>query len=351
MIVQTFNKMSVTSYTESKESSKTTGVMIVKEKPAVKKVLEEEEYLGRMAKIIRRDFFSHIEFPNSADDETPAASSTERSNISQQTTPGTDRTQFSVASSIRSRRNACNMGLNEYLEKYTSEDNSYFEKLQKKELRRHRAKYPWLYRDKSNHNKRVQDQLTLPSIQEQASLAGGSSPVEMIDWPHNPKNTLFYAPEENNKNRKSSTVNYHSNKYINEPLFKEPLPVRDQAVQKSRSFKKFGDKIGVDGKLLNGSETPIINGYSFIPPPETPTPIVVGETRIKTDLNRFYIPKESPRDELAHRVYQEKVANVIRTPKTGSMNTSMKTPSFRKGFADLSFSPERVKTPKRRNIK
>lgn len=256
-----------------------------------KKVLEEEEYLGRMAKIIRRDFFSEIEFPTSDTNQTPV----------------TDRTELSTTSSVRSRGDACSLGLNEYLEKYTSEDNAYFEKLQKKELKRHRLKYPWLYKNKCN--------------------------------------SLFYPPDESDKRLsfpKKTTSTIHSSKYMN-----EPLPVKDSQ-PKVRSFKGFSDKIGIDGKLLNGSETPNINGYSFIPTPETPGPST-EEKRMKTDLNKFYIPNESPRDELAHRVYQEKVAKVIRTPKSGPSGTPLKTPSFRKGYADLSFSPERVKSPKWRS--
>lgn len=325
--------MSIISYSSSSRGSKSGEVMIVDSKPAPKKVLEEEEYLGRMAKIIRRDFFSDTEFPNGIDSHTLIDGSTERSNLSQLTTPGTDRTQFSSASSMRSRRDACSLGLNEYLEKYTSEDNAYFEKLQRKELKRHRLKYPWLYQDKSNHNKRVQDQLKLPSIIEQAKQLGETkSSTKMIDWPHNPKNSLFYAPDES-KQGKTSTVNYHSSKYMNEPIFKEPLPIKDSQ-KVSRSFKGFSEKIGIDGKLLNGSETPVINGYSFIPAPETPSSST-EETRMKTDPNKFYIPNESPRDELAHRLYEKKVAQVIRTPKTGPVGTPSKTPSFKKGYADL----------------
>lgn len=338
----------------AKREKKEDQVMIVGQKSSPpQKVLEEEEYLDRMAKIIRRDFFSDTEFPldNASERVSDSYRSSERSSRTLVTTPATDRTTTSIrstTSSILDRQKACSMGLNEYLTKYTSEDNAYFEKLQKKELRRHRAKYPWLYDNKNKHNKEVKDQLKLPSDQERTSLDSNRASVKMIDWPYNSKNSLFYSPDAG-PSRSQSTINYHSSKCMNEPIFKTPLP---RAPTKPRSMNVFCDKIGIDGKLLNGSETPIINGYSFIPEPETPK---IEEQKYKTLHDRFYIPNESPRDELAHRVYQEKVAKVIRTPKSvGSTPSLLKTPSsFRKGYEEFSFSPERVKnsTPKLRRNK
>lgn len=314
----------------------------VEERTAGKKVLEEDEYLDRMAKIIRRDFFPGTEVPN---EESTSHHTDVRSEQRFTDTPGTYRSQLSTTSSARSRQEACHLGLNEYLERYTSEDNAYFEKLQGKELRRHRMKYPWLYDDNTKHTNRVKDQLKLPSAIDQASITNGGS-KQVIDWPHNPRNSLFYPPKEEELSRKRpSTVNYNASRLAIEDVFKEPLPGRTSI--RPKAINKFSDKIGIDGKLLNGSETPIINGYAFIPPPESPK--IVEDSKHKLDTNRFYIPSESPRDELAHRVYQEKVAKNIRTPsRTGT--PSSRTPSYRRGITDsfVSFSPERVKnlTPK-----
>lgn len=315
-----------------------------KESPTV---LEEEEYLGRMAKIIRRDFYGDTEFLDIPLD-TPSSSrrtaTTRTTDRISYATPGTDKTRVTTSSQLRDRYKACSLSLNEYLDKYTSEDNAYFEKLQKKELKRHRAKYPWLYKDKSDHNERVQDQLQLPSIREQVAIGNKDSTTKMIDWPHNPNNSLFYAPNEPASSRRSqSIINYNSNKCMSESKFKIPMQPREGS-NAYRSINGFKDKIGIDGKLLNGSETPMINGYSFIPAPDTPE-LNIEEPKIKSEINRFYIPSESPRDELANRLYQQKVAKAIRTPRNLGHDTPSirKTPSSRKSYADFSFSPERVK--------
>lgn len=252
------------------------------------KVLEEDEYLGRMSRIIRRDFFST---PGQASNlETPSFGMTD--------TPCSSRTEYSSTSTIRSREESCSLRLNEYLQKYTSEDNAYFEKLQKKDLKRHRLKFPWLYRN----NPRKLDYNT---------LALQSSPMLSIEG-----------------SKSQSTVNYGSNKCIGESHFKEPLPVKNIH---RRSLNRFNDKIGIDGKLLSDEEPPSINGYSFIPAPETP---IREEPKIKVETNRFFIPNESPRDELARRLYEQKVAKNIRTPRTDAGRTGHNQTSSRRSETD-----------------
>lgn len=318
------------------------GICSIKVPNKTQKILEEDEYLDRMSKIIRRDFF-----PNSELVEEAYSMNGDMSGL-YNNTPGTDGTRLSTTSSIKSRREACSMGLNDFLDKYTSEDNAYFDKLQRKELKRHRAKYPWLYPDKNNHNKKISQQLQLMTSQDTLALTGTDSSTKMIDWPHNPKNSLFYPPSDvESRNKRQTIINYNSSKYANEPIFKRPLPIASS----SKCVARIPDKIGIDGNLLADSDVPIINGYSFIAPPESPR-AVIEEPKIKSEFNKFYIPNESPRDELAHRVYKEKFAKSIRTPRTGgSTATPIKTPkSFRKGYSDFSFSPERVKgaTPRKK---
>lgn len=239
-----------------------------------KKVLEEDEYLGRMEQIIKRDFFSDSTVGPTVDSDG--------------FTPATDRTDFTTSNSIRSRKEACSLSLNEFLDKYTSEDNAYFEKLQRKELKRHRMRFPWLY-DK-DRKKACQTLAITSSSSNQLSIEGSSG----------------------GKLRKQSTINYHSNKFI-DYRFKEPLPATSTV---KTSFSRFNDKFGVDGRPLSESMTPQRKDEQtpFLLP-DIASPIVV-EQKIKTEPNRFYIPTESPRDELAHKVYQEKVAKNIRTPKT-----------------------------------
>lgn len=318
--------MSSIKHPDSPKSSSWDDVSTIAEFSGSQKVLEEEEYLDRMTQIISRDFFPRV---NESDDVDRLDLNYHLGNQ----TPGTGRSQVSITESVRSRREACSMRLNDFLNRYTSEDNAYFEKLQNKELRRHRAKYGWLYRDKESHNESVKMQLELPSIEQQATSSSASK--KMIGWPYNPKNSLFYPKSNQRSEYSPSTVNYESNKYCNDQIFKEPLPKQPDG---SHILRRHNNKIGVDGKLIDGSETPVINGYSYIP--ERP------RTKLEPDL--YYLPSQSPRDELAHRLYEQRVAKSIRTPKikTFSGDSSLRTPSTdRKDLFDMIFSPERIKTP------
>jgi hypothetical protein len=289
-----------------------------------RKVLEEDEYLGRMAQIIRRDFFSDPDHSFQATDSTPSVVASERTDKSANDTPGTYRSGISTTSSMRSRQEACSMRLNEFLSKYTSEDNAYFDKLQAKDLKRHRLRFPWLYKG----YKRDKNPMGLKEGPDGKQLDGRPEDIKMIGWDHNPRNTLFYPPSDNSTRDlpSSSTVNYESNKYSREPLFKvPPAPNGGSRERPKTSLNRFTDKIGIDGKLLNGSETPSMNGYSYVPPPETPQP-VTDTSHIKQESQRFYLPNESPRDVLAHRLYEDKIARKIRTPKSGTRSDLTKTP-------------------------
>lgn len=239
-----------------------------------RKILEEDEYLGRMASIIKRDFFSNPDATPSIDCDG--------------FTEATDRTDTTTSSSVKSRKQACSLSLNKFLEKYTSEDNAYFEKLQRKDLKRHRARFPWLYEGKQKKTSNT-------------PILVSSSAVLSIEGP------------KKESAQPQSTINYHSNRCLDH-LFKEPAPVSNPG--KIRTLGCFKDKFGIDGRPLGESETPLEEATTFFIS-ETPKP-AISDQRIKIETNKFYIPNESPRDQLAHRLYQEKVAKNVRTPKTNS---------------------------------
>lgn len=308
-------------------SISSTLLSVTSELKPKQKVLEEEEYLDRMSKIIKRDFFSSSE---TTGDTSSRFVDPGRSEQIYPVTPGTSRTAFTSTSSVGSRNESCSLRLDEFLDKYTSEDNAYFEKLQKKELTRHRLKFPWLYGDRDNHNKRVQEQIKIVSSTEKSETIKPSQHISrMIDWPYNPKNSLFYPKSSDAKSRKSqSTVNYRSTKYMQDPIFKEPFPL--SVADKPRTINRFADKIGVDGKSTNDPESHSLDGHSLLPGPRTPIlrqDITDDTVRINFEpKNTYFIPSESPRDELARRLYDDKVAKNIRTPKSERSGSARGTP-------------------------
>lgn len=273
-VIFDLTKMSLVAYDDDDLESSRSLAIATDHKPK-QKVLEEEEYLDRMSKIIKRDFFANHETPGTSHGQSCL------------NTPATGRTDCSSTSSTRSRKESCSMRLDDFLDKYTSEDNAYFEKQQKKELRRHRSRYPYLYRDGN--------QLQIASTQ-------GSRALESSKTSTRPS-------------IKESTVNYSSNRYIQAPLFKEPLPIKAPS-DRPRLMGRTSEKVGIDGKMLDGSDT-ITFSEPLLPQTAKACDIPVAEVKLETK-DRFYIPNESPRADLARRLYDEKVASKIRTPRSST---------------------------------
>lgn len=335
----------------SPQSSIGSELMFLETPEGAKKVLEEDEYLNRMSNIIKRDFFPHH------DPHNWNLNSEYNDDCAHLDTPGS---QISTTSSVRSRNASCKLGLNDFLSRYTSEDNAHFERIVRRAQRRNQRKYPCSQNKIKAHNIEVKDQLNLPQIEKQAKLSSDSMQKIMIDWPHNPKNSLFHPPKDSFSTQyPKPTINYQSSKFVYERLFKKPITPTSR---NETSFKRLShDKIGVDGKLLSqNSETPAIGGYLFVPAPGTPTKeeFKVGSCSYH-DINKskYYLPSQSPRDELAHGLYEERVGKFIRTPKLSRQSDSTMTPSasrfrstprasrlsHRDTPLKLIFSPDRVK--------
>lgn len=307
-------------------------VQVVAIKATPKKALEEDDYLGRMSKIIRRDFFSDTQFDGEGDLDSYRNSTRALTN-----TPGTGRTQYSVGSSMSRRDDGTSLSLNSFLDKYTSEDNAYFEKLQRKELRKHRLRYPWLYNRHNEYNKLVESHLKLPPASQQLANRTKVTADQPVGWPYNPRNALFYPPQQSKQEKQpKSTINYRSNNFSEGPIFKLPIHKEDRP----RLVSRLKDKIGIDGNLLDGSEPSALNSYQ--PPAELPVRL---SSVLKSESNRFYIPNESPRDQVAHRMYQERIARSVYTPRSDRTqgDTSLRSTASRR-TTDFAFTIENSKS-------
>lgn len=276
-----------------------------------RKIVEEDKYLDRMSKIIRRDFFSYTEFPDklsASNSATPATCYT----------PSSERSTNSTTQSINSDKLASNLSLNGYLAKYTSEDNAYFDKQQCKELRRHKHKYPWL------HKKDIASKLNQANTQSNTSIVLKSKDEEsLIQASHNPNNTLFYpAPTVPSDFESTTIINYDSSKYMNDSAFKQPLPVSGKP-----KINEISDKITLRGNVA-GSETPCVGGYKLVMPSELAA--TTGETNAKIKQKNYFLLPESPRDEFANRLYQRRISQSMnRAKKSSSTPLSRSSSSLR----------------------
>ncbi|KAI4455282.1 es-2 protein - related [Holotrichia oblita] len=138
------------------------------------------------------------------------------------------------------------LSLDQFLNANTSQDNLSFEELMVESEAKHRQKYSYLYNEEEKSEREVQEMLALPSIEKQAALPEKKFVVDT--WSY--------------KNRIISCM-FRTNPF-NENQSKETIC----ELAKSQA-KVLDGKIGVDGKELIQSDTPKINGFSFV---RTPSP-------------------------------------------------------------------------------
>ncbi|CAH0396055.1 unnamed protein product [Bemisia tabaci] len=273
-----------------------------------KKVLEEDEYLERMGKIIQRDFFPDLEklkaqnayldavlhndvrklqevyakyssgskpptdrHSSPATFETPVASSRTSDEQFELKDPS-EETAFNKLDKNSNKDK--NLSLDQFLSAHTSEDNESFTEIMKKAEIRHRLKHPWLYKEAENPEEERQRLLALPSTEEQKDPA--PKPLNLDTWTFKDKNYIMYVPDgvpltpeerlEMSKRRQS--INHASTRLehcpFNEEQNKETL--HNVAQMQARTLE---GKIDVDGKEVVLGTTPKVNGFSFV---KTPSP-------------------------------------------------------------------------------
>nr|CAD7439003.1 unnamed protein product [Timema bartmani] len=305
-----------------RQSNQSLEVFKVPDKPAPKKrkkVLDEDSYIDNMGKIIERDFFPDLgnlkvqtdyldaversdlqklqelgskfgvdtpsarRFPPSPTTfETPVAKSREdddpRNNNTNEDASNSDNTSAPNSDD--------EVSLDEYLSTHTSEDNQNFEDLAKEATLRVQAKMPWLYQLEELPQRERLDGLQVLSIEQQADPKPRPHNIDM--WGYVNKNYIMYVPdgakltpqeiiEQVTKKRQiiHSNTRLHTNPF-NEHQNKEMI----QHLAQTQAHQCVGGKIGVDGKELSQSDTPSVNGFSFV---RTPSPAPgVNESPVMT---------------------------------------------------------------------
>ncbi|ODM87990.1 Protein DGCR14, partial [Orchesella cincta] len=198
--------------------------------------------------------------------------------------PSKDDDNQSVVSSSSSKTTSSKkpqeMGLNEFLNKYTSEDDQSFQDIVDEGIRKHKLKYAWLYEQEKVHEERMQLALSLPTASQQQSLEY-QRPSEVGTWSYKNKNAVMYIPDgvEYTKAelvdlaRKQNEVEFGNTRFKHSPHKSAPKPAEIAPSSICRPLNLIhgcGDgKFGVDGKEIIGGETPNVNGFKFV---RTPSP-------------------------------------------------------------------------------
>ncbi|XP_065663372.1 splicing factor ESS-2 homolog [Hydra vulgaris] len=311
------------------------------------KILDEEEYLTILEKIVERDFYPELtklklrlhylnaletddveklrEIQLQLERETPCAERKE--------TPRTFDIKLKEEDSLSNIDKDKNqkLSLDSFLLKNTSEDNASFEKIMEITRKKHREKYAWLFEKQEEQEAREILALTLPKSNEEQlkALENLSSNVET--WKYVPRNALMYTPDGvdlsleefiKKKGEAQQVIRHENTRFKSDPFDSAASHASlVRATQDLSSLRKKTGKVGVDGHLEHQNVTPTVQGYGFVATPSPApgvdasplmtwgeiegTPLRLDATPLSNNVPSFKIPEPPRREMLAHSLAEK----------------------------------------------
>lgn len=171
--------------------------------------------------------------------------------------------------------------LDRFLSKYESEDDASFAEIMVKAKEEHRAKHAWLYEKEKEYMHSVEgpEQLLAITDGSEAKGSGGMDKKKepersgVKSWNYTVKNTLMYIPDGLERNALEKVMDpqkkrevVHSNTRLSSSFVRKMHnALKDTAEGEGKTSK---DKVGIDGKVLDPSSSPQVNGYGFVATPQ-----------------------------------------------------------------------------------
>jgi len=272
------------------------------------KVLDEDDYVEKVEKIIERDFFpeldklkaqnEYIEARDRKDyvtmnrlqekysgcrpatgrlqspatfetpEDLPRENDPRRPETENDNVEGVGKdTEANPVNDINEEKEK--LTLDKFLANHTSEDNESFIEIQEENDKKHRIKNAWMYKDEKLCLEMKAQQMTLPSIEQQAML-----PIKQLDvdtWTYQNINSVFHNPEalelseeEKIELAKKQKIIKHDNTRISKTPWKTEKQMEQLKKEAEKQEALAAGKVGIDGKELVRPETPTVNGFKLM---------------------------------------------------------------------------------------
>ncbi|NXH28516.1 ESS2 factor, partial [Myiagra hebetior] len=271
-----------------------------------KKILDEDAYIESLEKIIQRDFFPDVEklraqkeyleaeengdlekmrqiaikfgsSLNKSSRDTPAPYVTPATFETPEVHPGglpvgnKSKAGIKTAEEGEAEKDDKDAlpSLDTFLAKHTSEDNASFEQIMEVAKEKEKVKHAWLYSAEEEYTRRQNENLALPSAEQQAleNVKAG-----LDTWEYTARNTLMYyptgVPDESDVFKKPREVVHRNTRFVKDPFSQAVSKSQLQQAAALNAQYKQG-KVGPDGKELIPQDSPKVNGYGFV---ATPSP-------------------------------------------------------------------------------
>ena len=174
--------------------------------------------------------------------------------------------------------------LDRFLAKYESEDDASFADIMEKTKEAHRARHEWLYEKEEEYRYSVEAPEPVLAITDGSEGGDRGNSREKAEpersgvksWSYTAKNTLMYIPD----GLERSTLEKVSDPSKKREIAHSNTRLSSAFVHKMHNALKAGggegeggekgskDKVGVDGKVLDPSASPQVNGYGFLATPQ-----------------------------------------------------------------------------------